>query len=408
MAINPLIALGGQPIDTATPLQNMLTIQDLKQRRDMQQQQLAQGERRLAADERMTDLRERELNINALAAEDQRRLTNNVVDSLRAKAALETGGKDGLNRFLAENYARNEAAGLDSRETLQVFDMANSGNIEDVQRMLDFNINVGERLGILQPGQKPDAPVVREFTEGDQTVSRQWDAATGKWVPLSSGPRFAPDKPDGPGSPIGKLIRDREAFASQYGEGSPQVAAIDEAIKGEGGDKAGLSDVAGMRKEYTKLSSDFIATRDALKRIEVGAKNPSAAGDIALIFNFMKMQDPGSTVREGEFATAQNAAGVPEQVKNTYNRLISGERLSPEQRQDFLGTARSLFDEQLVQQKQLAKTFSALAESQNIDPSQVAIDFIGDLSSLDAPSSAPQKPVTEMSDEELMRELNGG
>jgi hypothetical protein len=68
----------------------------------------------------------------------------------------------------------------------------------------------------------------------------------------------------------------------------------------------------------------------------------SAAGDISFIYQYMKMLDPGSVVREGEFATAQNAAGVPDRILNVYNRALRGERLNPKQRQDFLGTAAEL------------------------------------------------------------------
>ena len=68
----------------------------------------------------------------------------------------------------------------------------------------------------------------------------------------------------------------------------------------------------------------------------------SAAGDISFIYQYMKMLDPGSVVREGEFATAQNAAGVPERISNMYNRALKGTRLSPAQRQEFLATADQL------------------------------------------------------------------
>ena len=68
----------------------------------------------------------------------------------------------------------------------------------------------------------------------------------------------------------------------------------------------------------------------------------SAAGDISFIFQYMKMLDPGSVVREGEFATAQNAAGVDQQIQNLYNRALSGQRLNPRQREDFLNSANQL------------------------------------------------------------------
>jgi hypothetical protein len=58
----------------------------------------------------------------------------------------------------------------------------------------------------------------------------------------------------------------------------------------------------------------------------------------------MKMLDPGSVVREGEFATAQNATGVPERIQNIYNKVVSGERLNASQRNSFKGQAKKLYE----------------------------------------------------------------
>ncbi|WP_204128690.1 hypothetical protein, partial [Pseudomonas ogarae] len=74
-------------------------------------------------------------------------------------------------------------------------------------------------------------------------------------------------------------------------------------------------------------------------QIAQAAKTPSAQNDLALIFSYMRMLDPASVVREGEFATAQNAAGVPDQIRNAYNKAVNGERLNPEQRTGFVSSA---------------------------------------------------------------------
>jgi len=87
----------------------------------------------------------------------------------------------------------------------------------------------------------------------------------------------------------------------------------------------------------------YIDIRDSYNRITASAKDPSAAGDMALIFNYMKVLDPGSTVKEGEFATAQNSAGVPEVIRGQYNKIISGKRLSTSQREDFVDRAKKLY-----------------------------------------------------------------
>ena len=55
----------------------------------------------------------------------------------------------------------------------------------------------------------------------------------------------------------------------------------------------------------------------------------------------MKILDPGSVVREGEFANAQNAGGIDTKIRNLYNQVIDGTRLSPDQRQDFLNQSKN-------------------------------------------------------------------
>ena len=130
-----------------------------------------------------------------------------------------------------------------------------------------------------------------------------------------------------------------------------------------------------LRDEHQKLSKSFIDVRDSYGRIQESAKDPSAAGDLALIFNYMKMLDPGSTVREGEFATAQNAAGVPERVVSMYNRAMSGERLADNTRSDFLKRSGSLYKRQLTSQRDLDKTYKALANRLKVDPDLVITRF---------------------------------
>ena len=108
-----------------------------------------------------------------------------------------------------------------------------------------------------------------------------------------------------------------------------------------------------IRDRHDKLSGEFVKVRDAFDRVR--ASEQTAAGDIALIFNYMKMLDPGSVVREGEFATAQNAGGVDDRIVNSYNKLLTGERLNPKQRLSFESQATKLFDKAESRNKSLIK-----------------------------------------------------
>lgn len=129
-----------------------------------------------------------------------------------------------------------------------------------------------------------------------------------------------------------------------------------------------------LRGELQKLSKPFFDVRDAMGRIEASAKNPTAAGDLALIFNYMKVLDPGSTVREGEFATAQNSAGLPARVVAQYNKVLHGERLAGNQRQDFLDRARELYKSQEAIQRQQEGQYRALAQRMRANPENVILN----------------------------------
>jgi hypothetical protein len=80
------------------------------------------------------------------------------------------------------------------------------------------------------------------------------------------------------------------------------------------------------------------------------------------------MLDPGSVVREGEFANAQNAAGVPERIANAYNNAMKGERLSPSQRAQFLGEAKKLRDLAQAQMTNKTMEYADIAQQYGYDP----------------------------------------
>lgn len=158
-----------------------------------------------------------------------------------------------------------------------------------------------------------------------------------------------------------------------------------------------------LRKEFTSVSSDFREISDGLSRVQAGAQLETGAGDIATVIGFMKILDPGSVVREGEFATAENAQGVPDRVRSIYNRLLTGQRLSPQVREEFVQAAESLARRKLSEQTGVVEQFRTEAGRAGIDPDRVIVD-LGSGEFGDDPSSDPQS----MSDEEILRQLGIG
>jgi hypothetical protein len=164
-------------------------------------------------------------------------------------------------------------------------------------------------------------------------------------------------------------------------ESSAQKFALTNALKAREADadktKRSQDIAEGLRKEFmsnkTTLATQVID--GSYKKLLAASKMPSAAGDLSMIFNYMKILDPGASVMEGDVANAQNAAGVPSQVRAMYNRAMSGERLSPEHRADFMKQATGQYGAQLEQFNQFATEFGGLSERLGVSPKDVVLNL---------------------------------
>lgn len=112
-----------------------------------------------------------------------------------------------------------------------------------------------------------------------------------------------------------------------------------------------------LADDFDRASGPFNERQQAFQTVAALSQRPSAANDIALVFSYMKTIDPGSTVREGEAATVRNAAGIPERIRNQYNRLMTGESLSPEQRADFVQSVAEIYQGAVQEQQKLIATY---------------------------------------------------
>jgi hypothetical protein len=142
-----------------------------------------------------------------------------------------------------------------------------------------------------------------------------------------------------------------------------------------------------LRQEYVAQPQvkEYQTVRNAYLNVTGAAKDPSAAGDLSMIFAYMKMLDPNSVVREQEFANAQNAAGVPDRIRNVYNRILAGERLNPNQRKDFISQAEKLHTSSQRQYEAVRNQFGAIAKKSGLRPDQIMVDY-----GIAPPAQAPQ------------------
>lgn len=175
----------------------------------------------------------------------------------------------------------------------------------------------------------------------------------------------------------------------ESGENTRLALQLGAKREADAAEKAGkVSETEGKyRKELMGLQvvKDAMGMGAAYKGIQQALGQNSAAGDMAGIFQFMKVLDPTSSVREGEYANAKNSAGVPDQIRNLYNQAMSGKLLSSPQRKDFLGTAKGRYSSQLKEAKRYADAFGGLAQQDGGDPSRVVVGL--DFGELEEPSA---------------------
>ena len=130
-----------------------------------------------------------------------------------------------------------------------------------------------------------------------------------------------------------------------------------------------------LRGEYEKAIGMHRQTAMALTDLQASmASPPNAMNDVALVFKFMRSLDPNSTVREGEFATAKNAGGIPDRIRNAYNSAVSGQFLNEKQRAEMLGVAKARATAlRPALQREMAR-YTGLAAKYGMDPTDVVFD----------------------------------
>lgn len=153
----------------------------------------------------------------------------------------------------------------------------------------------------------------------------------------------------------------------------------------------GLKNTSDLRKEFNSLPAvkNFREVSVSFAKAKGAAATPSAAGDMALIFTYMKLLDPNSTVREGEYASAQNAAGTPDRIRAQFNKVVDGEILAPAQRADFIAQAEKLMSAQRAQYDESVGMYSRLAQKSGLSPE----DVVGS-SPPALPAPTPKGPTT--------------
>jgi hypothetical protein len=123
-----------------------------------------------------------------------------------------------------------------------------------------------------------------------------------------------------------------------------------------------------------KVVQEFDSATQSVTKLLSALDAEDGVGDLAAIFTFMKTLDPSSVVRESEFATAENSSGVYRKFWNLRNKVMKGERLTEEQRNEFKEVALGLYQQQQQGLDNIQNSFSQIANNQGLNIDNIFID----------------------------------
>jgi hypothetical protein len=131
-----------------------------------------------------------------------------------------------------------------------------------------------------------------------------------------------------------------------------------------------------LRTEYNKRTGDLTESRINYDKMLESAKIQAGLGDVALITAFMKMLDPGSTVRDSEFATARDTAGLRASLENYLEKVKTGEFLSDSQRKVFTDLAGKYLEAAEKDGAKTRKSMEGIVDRLGLNPADVFVDVV--------------------------------
>lgn len=331
--------------------------------------------------------------------------------NLREMAINGTLTPEALDQFALENASTFEEfrtafqnVSQPSREAnvqlgLQLSTSLLRGNTEAALGLLDTRIEAAENTGTpesIEEAQRLRA--IRGEVEIDPVgfatanlanlaAQGAIDSETMKNVLDASGQQGAPEA----ASPIGKIAQDVEAGLIPRSVLDAQIR-IEERSGEEGLTlQQRIAEEARLRGEYAKRTEDLSAAERNFSIIQTSAQDDSGAGDIALVTSFMKMLDPGSVVRETEFATAANAGGLLARLSTIADRVESGQFLTENQRADFERLAGQYLEAAKDQEVRVQGSYQKIVDNYGLDP----VNVFGARAATGEPPPETPPPVTD-------------
>jgi hypothetical protein len=176
----------------------------------------------------------------------------------------------------------------------------------------------------------------------------------------------------------GAKLNDIRADTALKGKQGQKIDADIEAAKattaGANAEKAGKTEQE-LRKEFqgTPMFTQANEVNNAYRKVL--AAPADSKGDIALIYSYVKILDPGSVVREGEIQLSAEGRSYETKVRAWVAKAQTGEGFTKEERAQFRNSARSLYDAQMQSYRSAAENYRRVATERGVNPANVVLDM---------------------------------
>lgn len=295
-----------------------------------------------------------------------------------------TQGQDGtptLNRqgVLADLYKVNPTKALDVQQTWTKADMEQrKSDREDKKAQIEYLVKTNEAVGQLLGGVTDQATydqarqiAVQNGIPNAEKMPTTYDPNLVKRLQMMA--LSAKDQLEQQWKAMGYDQEERKMGVTMRGQVMADARSRDQNQINAG--KQTLETENKLRDEYNQLTKTFRDVRDSYGRIQESGKGGKGVNDIALIYAYMKMLDPASVVREGEFATAQNSGGVPGKVIAMYNGLLNGQKLAPTVRAEIINQAGNLYKRAEADNAFMSEQYRNIAVRSGANPDNVITDY---------------------------------
>jgi hypothetical protein len=152
------------------------------------------------------------------------------------------------------------------------------------------------------------------------------------------------------------------------------IEAAKATTSGANAEKAGKTE-AELRKEFqgTPMFTKANEVNDAYRKVLAAPPDPK--GDLALVYSYVKILDPGSVVREGEIQLSKEGRSYETQVRAWLTKAQTGEGFTPQERAQFRGSAKALYDSQMQSYRAASENYRRLATERGANPGNVVLDM---------------------------------